>query len=67
MNNLNFWKKSSSISGIICFVLFILFTFCYRYILPIIGVMYPLAVVLVIIFLISELMKFIIKKNIKTH
>jgi len=63
MKNYNFWEKASRYSALIVIVLAIIRAFFRKYIVGYINVWLFLSVVVVLIFSISELMKFIIKRN----
>ena len=63
INNLSLWRKSSNYCAFICLILLILLNFFEKYILHISSAIYYIGFTAVFIFLLSELMKSVLKKQ----
>ena len=63
INNLSLWRKSSNYSAFICLIVFVLLNFFEEFTLNIIRPVYYIGITAVFIFLLSELMKYLLKKK----
>ena len=63
MDKLIFWKKVSNTSGVLIAILFITLTYFDEYIKKIEIIIVILSILMIFIFVFSEIMKFFIKKN----
>jgi hypothetical protein len=63
MRKFNFWKKISNYAAILGGILFTLFNYFKEYILSMLLPLLFLSALTIIVFLLSEIMKFIIKRE----
>lgn len=63
MKNYNFWKKISDYSIFVCLIIFITEMFFRKYLENIINRLLFLGVIMFLVFLLAELMKFISKRK----
>lgn len=67
MKHYSFWQKTSNVSAYTCGFVAIVHTFFRNYIESFIYVIITIEVVAISLFLISEVMKFILKKKYNPH